>query len=71
MASIPYMTGVAFGDHASGRRLGLVCVACASHKRPRDVPWSQHAIGCRLRTPPIYATLPASKHIERPQRGIG
>ena len=29
----------------------LVCVACATHRRPRDVPWSQHAIGCLLRTP--------------------
>lgn len=25
------------------------CVACATYRRPQDVPWDQHAIGCPLR----------------------
>ena len=28
----------------------LVCLACASHLHPDMVPWSQHAIGCPVRT---------------------
>jgi hypothetical protein len=25
------------------------CVACATHARPQDVPWHQHAVGCAMR----------------------
>ena len=25
------------------------CVACATYRRPQDVPWEQHAIGCPVR----------------------
>jgi len=25
------------------------CAACATYRRPQDVPWEQHAIGCPVR----------------------
>ena len=27
----------------------VACVACATHRRPNDVPWEQHCIGCAVR----------------------
>jgi hypothetical protein len=27
----------------------ISCLTCATHSRPQDVPWSQHAIGCAIR----------------------
>ena len=27
----------------------VACVACATHRRPSDVPWEQHCIGCAVR----------------------
>ncbi|HLJ02131.1 MAG TPA: hypothetical protein VKT31_01750 [Solirubrobacteraceae bacterium] len=28
----------------------VICVACGTYARPRDVPWPQHAVGCSVRT---------------------
>jgi hypothetical protein len=25
------------------------CAACSTHKRPADVPWHQHVVGCPIR----------------------
>lgn len=59
-------------DHARGvPPQELVCVACVTHRRPHDVPWTQHAIGCRLRTPDRVANLHASLHTEPSQRADG
>ena len=27
----------------------VYCVACATYRRPQDVPWEQRAIGCPVR----------------------
>ena len=27
----------------------ISCATCATHRRPENVPWQQHAIGCRVR----------------------
>ena len=26
------------------------CAMCATHSRPQDVPWHQHAVGCVVRS---------------------
>jgi len=26
------------------------CAACSTHKRPQDVPWHQHVVGCPVRS---------------------
>jgi hypothetical protein len=36
--------------HNSMGRPTIACVTCATHRRPQDVPWNQHAIGCCFRT---------------------
>jgi hypothetical protein len=28
----------------------VICVACGTYARPLEVPWAQHAVGCRVRT---------------------
>jgi hypothetical protein len=33
----------------SKSRGAIACVTCATYRRPRDVPWNQHAIGCAIR----------------------
>jgi hypothetical protein len=37
-------------SHESVGGPAIACVTCATHRRPQDVPWNQHAIGCCFRT---------------------
>ena len=46
--------GVRYEQHdnhpaAKHRSTAVVCIACAAHTRPADVPWQQHSIGCTIR----------------------
>jgi hypothetical protein len=36
-------------EFARGAAHNHHCVACATHRRPHDVPFQQHAIGCPVR----------------------
>jgi hypothetical protein len=32
------------------------CAACSTHKRPSDVPWHQHGVGCPVRAHALSPT---------------
>jgi hypothetical protein len=36
-------------------RTVVTCVTCTTHRRPQDVPWHQHAIGCEIRAGAVAA----------------
>ena len=40
------------------------CAICSTHKRPADVPWHQHTVGCPVRT----GCLCAASAAKQPQR---
>jgi hypothetical protein len=33
------------------------CAACSTHRRPRDVPWQQHIVGCPVRAQALSSTV--------------
>ena len=35
------------------------CAVCSTHKRPGDVPWHQHSIGCPIRAGALRDPAPA------------
>jgi hypothetical protein len=39
------------------RGRGHGCAACATHRRPQDVPWHQHAVDCVLRKMSLVAEI--------------
>jgi hypothetical protein len=39
------------------RGRGHGCAVCATHRRPQDVPWNQHALGCVLRAASLAADI--------------
>jgi hypothetical protein len=34
---------------AGGPQRDVICAVCATHSQPHLVPWTQHAMGCRVR----------------------
>ena len=52
--------------HASA----IVCTTCATHRRPQDVPWHQHTVGCPVRAGAIDAGRAAAAHTEGRSAGV-
>ena len=40
------------------------CAICSTHKRPADVPWHQHTVGCPIRSGSLSAGV--SQRDQRP-----
>ena len=48
-----------------GRTDACRCAACASHRRPQDVPWHQHAVGCSIRQAELATAAPGGWSTKR------